>query len=548
VSGEGPGPPLHDREELADDLRRFVAAEPIRARPPSAADRAGRWVRRNRRALAAAAGVAVLAAAGVVGGLLWHGARLEASAEAARKDRDTAREERAWAEQAVDDMYTGVAQQWLARQPHLQPTQREFLEKAAEYYRRRSERDDSGPAARQQAARAFYRLGSIENALGRPDRAADYFDRAIGSFERLAADHPDEPEYRRDLSDALHASTLVTRKREPGEVERVLRWSVELAEGIATRHPGHAGYRHMLAVSRIGLAEALAAAGRDAEAERIYRGELPALRELAARPGAPPDRRNTLAACYTSLGNLLRATGRFEDAGPMYREAMAVLGKLRDDYPGEPDYRRRYAFNASNLGTVLLELKDQAGAEPAFASAADQYRRLAEDYPDVADYRGELVAILGNVAILQRRAGRPGDAARTYEEAADAGRKFEARFALTPFDRMVRATRLNAADAGYWQLLGLARYRTGDPRGTLDAFTTARELGRQQGPVGFVIAMVFWKLGEKDAARQWYARSVKWSEQNETEPGLRGLRAKAADLLGLTEIPPPREVVRPAKQ
>jgi tetratricopeptide (TPR) repeat protein len=110
-----------------------------------------------------------------------------------------------------------------------------------------------------------------------------------------------------------------------------------------------------------------------------------------------------------------------------------------------------------------------------------------------------------------------------------------------------RATRLNPQDADYWQLLGLACYRHDDLQGSLKAFGKARELGRQQGPMGFVIAMAFWKLGEKDVARQWYARSVKWSEQNETEPALRGLRAEAAELLGLTEAPPPREVVRPAK-
>ncbi len=63
--------------ELADDLRRFLAGEPVRARPVGALERGGKWARRHpARALLLAGGL--VAAAALVAGALWHNAALKA--------------------------------------------------------------------------------------------------------------------------------------------------------------------------------------------------------------------------------------------------------------------------------------------------------------------------------------------------------------------------------------------------------------------------------------------------------------------------------------
>lgn len=62
-------------EALARDLERWLAGEPIRARPVGLLERLGKWIRR-RKALAGLVILAILAAAGFAAGLYGHGQRL----------------------------------------------------------------------------------------------------------------------------------------------------------------------------------------------------------------------------------------------------------------------------------------------------------------------------------------------------------------------------------------------------------------------------------------------------------------------------------------
>src|SRR6185437_7896101 len=76
--------------EMARDLRRFLCGEPIRAKPPTLAERAAKWSWRRRRWVAAAVAALVLAVAGLsVGTVLVSRSRSEALvAKKLVEDRD----------------------------------------------------------------------------------------------------------------------------------------------------------------------------------------------------------------------------------------------------------------------------------------------------------------------------------------------------------------------------------------------------------------------------------------------------------------------------
>jgi WD40 repeat protein len=83
-----------DAESLAEDLRRFRAGEPIRARPVGMAERLAKWARR-RPASAGLIAVTVLAGAALLGGGLWYNAQLADALEEARRGRADADREAA---------------------------------------------------------------------------------------------------------------------------------------------------------------------------------------------------------------------------------------------------------------------------------------------------------------------------------------------------------------------------------------------------------------------------------------------------------------------
>jgi hypothetical protein len=165
--GKDPAERYGTAQELADDLKRFLRHEPIRARPPTLVERARKWARRHRMAVRVAVAMLLLTAAGLgVSTTLLYRAnqRTLAAYRAEAEGRRIAR-------QAVDDMYTEVAEKWLKDQPRMQQVQRDFLEKALTYYEGFAREKGDDPETRFEAARMYRRVADIHRMLGNLDAA-----------------------------------------------------------------------------------------------------------------------------------------------------------------------------------------------------------------------------------------------------------------------------------------------------------------------------------------------------------------------------------------
>jgi eukaryotic-like serine/threonine-protein kinase len=257
--------------ELADDLRRFLADSPVLARPQSSFDRAARWVRRHRTAVATALTALVLTLS-VSSVLLWRERDRTASAlDESRRALD--RESRAMdmivmAAHAVTMRAMAVVT--IRGERDNNPTDRPFLEEALAFYQsvERMTRDD--PHRREATGKAWFGIGLTRWLLGRTD-AEEAFRRSIASYDRLLADAPSEDRRLQRLASLKYLGLVVHQARGLAQSEPIFRSLLAEERGlIASGRSGRVPTIYLANDLRI-WGQMLEEAGRREDAEKAIR-------------------------------------------------------------------------------------------------------------------------------------------------------------------------------------------------------------------------------------------------------------------------------------
>ncbi|MBK8976113.1 MAG: protein kinase [Planctomycetes bacterium] len=411
--------------DLASDIRRHLADEPVLAGPPSRRYRIAKFVRRHRIEVVAAAAVLVALVVGLVASIAFY-LRADDAAERARvalglevearqradaaavAEADARRQaERDFdnALEAVDTMLTRVADQSLFGAPRMYGVRHRLLTEAEAFYQRFLADHGADPRARYQAARARVVLSRVALALERDEDARATARAAIAELATLRDAAPDDA-----------------------------RFAIALAE------------------ARDALGQAEATFGRPEQALAAFRAAVDERRALLAQAPADHDRSVALAGALNNLGFLLG------DADPSaarsaYQEALQVVDGLVASAGGGVDVDRLVAAVSNGLAGVALRHRDLAAAERHLerASAAlahldldgsvdldmlqaaadvqrkrahlawstgriddaiaagqqeiDAVERLVRDHPDVPVYRSTLATALGNLAVFRSANG-----------------------------------------------------------------------------------------------------------------------------------------------
>src|SRR5262245_14833405 len=353
---------------LADDVERWMADEPVTARPEPWAERARRWMRRRRTAVTAAAVALVVATLGLTSILI---VQTQANAElAAANARVQARFDLAL--EAIKTFHTGVTEDVLLKGDNLEPVRDQLLKGAAEFYQR-LEGQLSGQTDR----------GS-RRALGQAYTEMAILARRIGATDQAIASH---------------------------------RQALAVRRGLAEGTDDDGGAKAEVGGSLIDLGNLLMDTGRTDEAGVSY-GEARTLLEGLTRAWPGVTRfQHALANCYTDTALLLSMTGKTREALASLEAARALYQRLADANPAVTQFQSGLAGSHNNIGVLSREVSKPGEALASYQAARAIRQRLADANPAVTQFQLELGNSHLEIGDVLRLTDRPAKARASYEGA-----------------------------------------------------------------------------------------------------------------------------------
>jgi serine/threonine-protein kinase len=377
-------------EQLAEDLRRHLAGWPVSARRDTVGYRTGKFVRRHKAGVSAAAAVMVALAGATVVSL---------------RQAQVANRERAKAERVslfVRTMLGSADASWNSPLPHGGPDV-----KVAEVLDRAAERMGTELRAEPEVEAVLRRtLGETYRALGLLEKARRELD--AGLEKALAVHGEGHPETIRALHSAgavrmfqgdfaaaeayMRRALAAQRRSDPGalfagqiendlgvlllqrgrgdEAEQLLRHS----QGVLRAHAGPNDPQLAVSLGNLGLIHDNR--GDLAGARRYYEEAIGGFRRLITRGSPPP---MELAWSLLNLGGVYRTLGDFPRAEGLLREAVDVFqGRLGESHAS-------VALPLADLALVrALRGEPDEGEKLARRALEIQGKALAPRHPDVA--------------------------------------------------------------------------------------------------------------------------------------------------------------------
>jgi tetratricopeptide (TPR) repeat protein len=363
--------------DLADDLQRFLADRPVKARRIGSLEQAYRWCRRNP-ALATSLAAVLLLMATTTAVSLYAVAVQSTALEAEKRQRTRAESMASRSLRALNTTFDGLApSRLMATAPEITeegievptrlaatPESIPLLEKLLESYEEIARESADYPDLRREAAEAHHRMADLRQRLGRLDEAVSAYETAITLYP---------------------AEAVIVRARAYNELGRIYR---------LRQRDEQASTMHSQAVKELQAAEASVRERPESRfelARAYFMSEARALLPVPnlGRPGGPggpggrggPEGRNPGARPS-------------EPARTPQREAIALLEALTEEYPSVPEYRHllaccyRTEMRGEGRGTKLL-------------------RELVRDFPLVPDYRLDLCEALAHPLVRSGAGGPP---------------------------------------------------------------------------------------------------------------------------------------------
>jgi serine/threonine-protein kinase len=350
--------------QLAEDVQRYLDGLPVHAQKDSFTYRAGKFVRRNKVGVAAAAIILLTIVSGIIA-TIWQARRANEQAWIAAQERDRARVEAAKAERInafLQNILGFSDTNWLSPNPDKKrdATIADALDEAS----RRAESELAGQP--EVLASVWLTIGRAYMVQSRLD-AAEIHLRAAVDIRRsvFGTEHQDTAQALVTLGE------LYIPKGNYGEAESLLREAVSIYR--RARDAGNVSEKWFpLALTDLGIVQNYKGESAASEASLLEALEVSANFTGADRAGR--------ANMYANLALARRGQGDLDGAIAYQEKAIEELGSL----PGKPS--SEWGVTHANLAFYVMMKGDYARSEALFQKALSFYHETVGEMNQMVSY------------------------------------------------------------------------------------------------------------------------------------------------------------------
>ncbi|HKQ72464.1 MAG TPA: protein kinase [Blastocatellia bacterium] len=352
-------------EQLSEDIRRYLEGRPIIARPNTVRYRAGKFIRRNKAAVAASAVIIATLIGGVVL-TAWQ-------AQVARRERDKAERRfnqvRKLANAVVFKYHDGV--EHLAGSTAVRQM---MVKDALEYLDNLSQEGGNDLSLLQELAEAYEKVGRIQGA---PTHS--------------------------NLGD--YAGGLATQKR-----------ALAIRESLVQADPKSETFRRALSRSYLLVSQLTVYTGQTSEALDYLQKARALLEKLTAENPANFSARTNLGTAYVMIGSVRQSLNDLPGALEYFRKSLAQAEADAMANPNNDERRRDLSISLIYVGDAFYEMNNLTEAVSYQRRALGISEKLAADNPNNSQYQRDAGVALQRLASSQERAGDYRGALENYRK------------------------------------------------------------------------------------------------------------------------------------
>ena len=423
--------------ELGHDLNRFLAGEPILARPVTMVERSWKWAKR-RPAVAGMISVSATALLILIVGGVWYNSQLEKSLVEAQTAQQNESNQRIIAEDAkeiaevrrveamdnlrkarrvVDTSLTGISE-IIQYYPGVQRVREGLLKEVAKEYEEFASQQSDDFGIQLECATAYLRLGEIRQALGETELAEMAYQHADNIFKEMDTKFTDHPEL--DVMSATTKIKLAGLWETRGELVQAKQLLESTSTELGTtriRYPDRVDVAEIVGIAMFNLSGLHLSEGNYRVAQESAVSALTFHENALSKNPGNERLQLGLANTLNILGTIELDSGDLQEAFTRFDTGHTILGRLLKQSPDRPDYLQSHATMAILKGVAMRRLGNSQGELMAYKEALAAYRALNKALPDVPQFNEDTALTMTDMGQLYIQSMQLGKAIVVLNEA-----------------------------------------------------------------------------------------------------------------------------------